>query len=360
MATQNTAPIIDIVFKQLAVSAVTRSSKGRVGLIIRDATAKAYVKTYYSITDIENNKFTPSNEQSIKDCFIGNPLSVTVISQDTTGVFADALKIAQGLTLDWIGTTNIQTEQDALSSWVKSQEALKKTYKSIVFNPTTAPDCKHVVQLANSKITFNDSRGEQTGEKYIPTLLGIFAGLPLNKSATYYTLPNIKSVVDEANINTSIQSGKLVLFNSGVDEVKINTPVNSLTTIDANNTNDMSLIEIVEAMDLIYTDIFQTFQNDYIGKYKNKYDYQVLFISAVNSYLSALENEDILDNNYKNKVDIDIESQRKAWLGVGKTEAVNWDEATVRNNTFKNTIFLNGDIKMLQAIANLKFNVFMF
>ena len=150
------------------------------------------------------------------------------------------------------------------------------------------------------------------------------------------------------------------MFNDD-EVVKIARGINSLTTTDGLNlTEDMKYIDIVETMDLINDDISNAFIETYLGKYKNNYDNQMLFVSAINSYFTDLENELILDNNYNNTVTIDTETQRNSWIGVGKTEAADWDDVTIKNNTFKRSVFLKGDIKILGAMEDLKFTVYLF
>lgn len=106
--------------------------------------------------------------------------------------------------------------------------------------------------------------------------------------------------------------------------------VNSLTTFTQDKNEDFSLIEVIETIDLIKDDIRKTFKNNYIGKFKNKLDNQMLFVSAVNTYFSNLAVRDILDNSYNNESFIDIEAQRKAWVSSGKPEAKEWDDTTVK------------------------------
>lgn len=352
-------PTIDIIFKQLATSAVDRSARGIVALIVRDDTNVTFSTIEYeSAADIESAKFTAANVQYITDCFFGNPSKVIVIRIAVAGLIADALTIAAGLKFNWIGeAVGITADQTAISTWIKTQETNKRTFKAVVFN-ATAPDCKHVVNLVNTNVTFNDTRALQTGEKYVATLLGIFAGLPLNMSSTYFKCTNLKSVVEPADVDASINLGNLVLFNDE-NYVKIGAGVNSLVTITTTNTADMQQIGIVEAMDLMLEDIRSTFKDEYVGLYKNKYDNQVLLISAINSYLNTLEIEEVLDNAYNNTVKVDVAAQKLAWQGVGKDTSI-WSDQVTRNNTFKNTVFLNGDVKILGAIENLKFNISMF
>ena len=78
----------------------------------------------------------------------------------------------------------------------------------------------------------------------------------------------------------------------------------------------MQYIETVEAMDLIRDDIKSVFKETYQGKFKNKYKYQMLFVGAVRQYYSQLAGEDILDDEYDNTAEIDINAQRSAGLAL--------------------------------------------
>ncbi|MBZ9635499.1 phage tail sheath C-terminal domain-containing protein [Clostridium sp. FP1] len=363
MATTNTSPSISVIFTQKAKTANMRGSRGRVGLIINDDTNKTFTnKTYKLISEVEADiaLYTAENLQFIKDCFLGVPATVSVVRIDIGGVIADALTIIRGLKIDWMGTASSSvTDQTAVATFIKEQESLFKFYKGVVFN--NSADVKHVVNFVNSKVTFTDSlRGEKTGNELIPTLLGVFAGLPLSRSATYLKVTNLKSVVEEVNIDTSIGLGKLCLFNDDIDVVKISTAVNSLTTIDKVNTEIMSKIEAVETMDLITNDISSSYKNDYVGTFKNKTDYQFLFIGAVNTYFKGLAKEDILDNLYDNKSLINIEAQRDAYVASGKTEAETWDDGQVIVKAFRNKLFLMADVKFLEAMEALQFGITIF
>jgi len=54
---------------------------------------------------------------------------------------------------------------------------------------------------------------------------------------------------------------------------------------------------------------------------------------------------------------VDVEAQRQAWLTSGKIEAAEWDETTVKNNTFASNMYLTGNVKILDAIEDLTLNI---
>ena len=186
---------------------------------------------------------------------------------------------------------------------------------------------------------------------YLPNLLGIIASCNVTKGCTNFLCSDLSNVDEVEDIDLSVSEGQLVLTND-IGGVRIVTGINSLTSLNGNtNTEDMQYIETVEA------DIRIVFKTTYQGKFRNKYKYQMLFIGAVNQYYSQLANEDILDDEFDNKAEIDVTEQRSAWLGTGKSEAADWDDDKVRRMAFKRSLFIASNIKVLGSMENLKFTV---
>ena len=159
-------------------------------------------------------------------------------------------------------------------------------------------------------------------------------------------------------MDAELKKGSFILINDD-NKVKVGLGINTLTTFNESNSEDMRYIDIVEAMDLIRDDITNIFKEEYVGKVKNKLDNQILFISSINTYLDVLAKQDILDSDYKNYADINVIAQRQAWLGV-KPEAESWSDEEVKVKTFKRNVYLLGDIKILGAMENLMFDITMF
>jgi hypothetical protein len=356
-----TLPNIDITFKQLATSFVERSERGIAILLIKDDTDKTFsVKEYSSLVDLESDEtlFTATNYQYIADVLTFAANKVVVIRVDTTNTISDALALVQPyVKTGWITTVGTSTDYTTIVSWIKAKEALGETYKALVFNATTTPDCKHVANFVNTKVTFNDSRGEQTGDKYLPSLIGILAACNVDRGSTYFECTNLTSVTEVADNNTALNAGQFILIND-TDTVKIGLGINSLTTFTTTNTEDMRFIDIAEAIDLIRDDVRDTFKNDFVGKYKNNIDNQTIFISAVNTYFKSLAEEEVLDADYSNYSDVDITAQRAAWVTINPEAAI-WSDTVVRNTAYKRTVFLAGDVKILGSMENLKFNISM-
>lgn len=353
-------PEIYINFHQKAVSAINRSEKGIACIIVKDDTKTDFTfKEYLYSTDVKKEDYTETNFTTIKRTFLAAPTKVIIVRIGTEETFAEAVIILEKIKYNWMCfVDNTQGEQQEVATYIKTKNNKSKNvkYKAITYNAATTDDM-HIVNFTNTNVKMKEL-GEIEGLLYLPRLVGILSALPFTRSATYYTLDDLESVTEPENVNTAIDNGEFVLFNDdGI--VRIARAVNSLKTIDATHTEDMQKITIVEAMDAILEDISTEFKNNYVGKYKNNYDNQVLFISAINSYFRGLTKEDILDINFNNEAFVDIEAQREAWLSTGKIEAETWDEIKVKNMTYKSNVFLGGSIKILDAIEDLTFNITM-
>ncbi|MBU3147029.1 phage tail sheath C-terminal domain-containing protein, partial [Clostridium sp. CF012] len=283
-------------------------------LILRDSTDITFkTKEYKLLTEVVADilKYTPENLQYIKDAMVGAPNLVTVVRIDILGTIASALTLVATLKSGWTSTVGEKIDYEAIPTWTEQIREQKKTYKSIVTDTTVLPDNEGVVDLFKTKVTFKDARGEQDSEEIIPTLLGLLAGANVKRGATYMIVPNLKSVIEPMDVNAEIKKGKFVLINDdGV--VKIALGINSLTTFKTDlidtteKTEDFSSIEIIEAMDMILDDTTKTFKNDFVSKYKNNLDNQMIFISAKNGYLKTLAEEEVLDKNYNNTSFINV------------------------------------------------------
>ena len=346
-------PNINIKFSQVASTAIQRSGKGVVGLILKDATAETNAVEYTLASQASTADWTSANLRYIEEAFAGGCTKVVAFRVDTAVTeITDLLKSKK---LNWIASPETSL-QAGIVTHVKDANATTpgRKVKAVVFAQTA--DDKHIVNFTNTKVKRKNAGAEEDGVTYCPRLAGVLAGLPFTRSATYYVLSDIDYVTESANPDTDIDAGKFIIIND-YGEPKIARAVNSLTTLGTGENETLKSITTVEAMDLILEDITTTFKSTYIGKYKNKLSNQMLFVSALNQYFKALANDDILDPEFDNHAEIDVEAQRTAWIDAGKAEAADWDEITVKKNTYRTKIFLTGSVKILDAIEDLTFEI---
>lgn len=319
----------------------------------RKGTEKPTVKVYKSVADIDEEIYTEKNLGYIKKCLNYAPYEVVVISALSFKFSDFAPAIMTARSTGWIAFAEDEAPQEDLASWIKSQENAGKTYKAV--GTVKGKDCKHYVYF--DQTCYDNDGNEVSAVDYLPNLLGIVASCNVTKGCTNFLCSDLSDVKEVEDIDKAVSAGQLVLTND-IGGVRIVTGCNSLTSLNGNtNTEDMQYIETVEAMDLIRDDIRTVFNTTYQGKFRNKYKYQMLFIGAVNQYYSQLANEDILDDEFDNRAEIDVAEQRSAWLGTGKAEAADWDDDKVKRMAFKRSVFLASNIKVLGSMENLKFTV---
>lgn len=360
MAYRIDLPNIDIIFQQKAVTAVQRSERGVLCIILRDAQQNIGIKkfVYKRGSDVTKTDYTDANYTALMRAFDVAVNKVYVLRCDDLVEMADIAKELDKIKFNYI-CTNVKELQDKLVTDVVQRNVDNKGHKCccVVANPTQA-DSKYVIQVKGTGGTLK-AGGTVKAEDYVIRVASTLCNLPMNRSLTYYVFEDLASwddsyITTEAPIGDWISKGWLTLINDD-DEVKCGRAINSLTTFTSTDTEDMSHIIIVEAMNLIIEDIYTTFKDYYVGKYKNTLSNQRLFITSVNSYFRQLMREEVLDDSYDNQCYIDIESQRLAWTSIGKTEAEDWSNAKVQEMTFRTYVYLGGDVKISDAMEDLKF-----
>ena len=191
--------------------------------------------------------------------------------------------------------------------------------------------------------------------EYCTRIAGILAGLPLNRSCTYYTLTEVESITESETPDTDIDNGKLILINDGT-KIKIARGVNSLVKFDENKGQDFSKIKIVEAVDMIRDDIRSTFEDQFVGKVENSYDNKVVFIAAVNKYFKDLSSRGVLYDKFDNRAEIDMTATRD-WLSLSK-DISEWSDEQIKVANTGTNVFVKANIQIQDAIEDLNFKIY--
>ena len=346
-------PEINIEFQSLAVSAVQRSQRGVVALILKDDTDDSFdTKEYRTITEINTDDWTEANKDYIEKAFLGVPSKIIVERLDTTADnYNDALTRLASKKFNYLSIPGLaEGDVATVSTWIKTErDNNKKTFKSVL--PNSVSDHEGIINFTTEDIKVGEKT--YTTAEYTARIAGILAGLSLQRSSTYYVLAEVDSITESADPDTDIDAGELILIND--DGVKIARGVNSLTTTTVTKGSDWKKIKIIEGHDLVREDITKSFKDNYIGKVNNSYDNQVLFLAAINAYLRGLEGE-VLNPNVDNSVGVDTEAQRLAWEGIG-TDTSEWDDQEVKENAFQSKVFVGGNLRFLDAMEDLEFKV---
>ena len=347
-------PKILIEFKTLAETLITRSERGIVAVILKDNSNTALTHTYGSESEITKSHYTAANLNLLSLAFLGTPAKVIVERVGTDGTIDEALERLKNKKWSYLAVPGIADEElDTVVNFIKEQRSTyHKSFKAIL--PNVAADNEGIINFATDNIKAGGKT--YTTAEFSMRIAGILAGLPLNRSATYYTLPEIESIQESETPDTDVDNGKLILINDGT-KIKIARGVNSLTTTTEIKGDDFKKIKIVEAVDMIRDDIRTTFEDDFVGKVENSYDNKIIFIAAINKYFTDLASSGVLYSQFENKAEIDIESTR-AWLSQKKDVSA-WDDEAIKTANTDTYVFVKANIQIQDAIEDLDFKIYM-
>ena len=346
-------PNIVVEFTTKANTAITRSERGIVCLVVNDATKTDTLYTYRSITEVVAEDWTTDNLQAIKDAFHDGPTRVYVVRLAEDGTFADAEATLDALKINWLAF--IGEGQDAVAEYVKTRNAKKGAAPVKAVVTGVAADDIHVVNFSNTAVKRTSADADTAAYLYLGRIAGLLAALSLEKTATYYIFDDLQSVTDVEDADTAVESGQFVLFND-YGTVRVARAVNSATKVDK---EDMKKIAIVEGMDLMREDIMTTFKEQYVGQYKNNADNQAVFVAAVNGYFRTLGMNGVLNPDHANLAEIDVEAHRAALVAAGNVEALDWDDAVVKNNPHRSYVYVKANVQFSDGIEDLDFTIYM-
>ncbi|WGT38246.1 phage tail sheath C-terminal domain-containing protein [Lysinibacillus sp. 1 U-2021] len=347
-------PQINIEFIGKAVTAIKRSQLGIVALVLKDDVQTADTVTYKSIEEVKTDAWSPENLDYIQLAFMGTPSKIIIERLPTTAIdYNTALTRLNNKRFNYLAIPGIEDKDTAtIATWIKTKrDNNKKTFKAVL--PNNEADHEGIINFTTTGIKAGEK--EYTTAEYTARIAGIMAGLPFTRSSTYYELNEVDTINEIEDPDKAVDDGELILINDG-ENIKIGRGVNSLTTTTGKKTEDFKSIRVMEVQDLIKDDIRTVFDKNYIGKHNNIYDNQVLFIRSINAYYDGLEGEEILDPNFDNKAEINVQKQRLAWESIGE-DTTDWDDQKVKEMSFKKNVFLGSNIKIVDAIEDLDMDI---
>lgn len=348
-------PNVMINFKQTGATAIQRGERGIVALVLNGETQE--VHKLNNIKDAAGiDQLTDKQKEYLQLAFMGYikpPKKVIIIFRGSEEEdYSKVQEVLESLKWDYLAIPEI--ESGDVASMVVWMTGLNKKCKVVLPNVTTA-DTEKVINFTTTNI--KTTLGDYTTSEYTSRIAGLLAGTPMTISATFAPLKEVigfdqltKEQMDEA-----ISKGQLILYHDG-EKAKIARGVNSFTTTTQDKGESFKKIKIVDAMHMIEDDIKTTCEDSYIGKYSNSYDNKCVLITAIQAYLDQLVQEGILDADFKNVVEIDVEQQRNYLKSIG-VDVENMKELDIKKANTRDKVFLKSQIKILDAIEDIILNV---
>ena len=337
-------PEIFINFQTAAVSAITRSARGVLAVALTDGTeGGADEAVYKSLAEVPQEQFTAGNYRLLELAFLASPSKVHVlrVGEDAELTF----QALERLSFDWLAAPGLADTE--VISFIKMLRANGRGVKAVVAN-ATAPDCEGIVNLCVSDLVLED--GAIDAKDYAVRVAGLLAALPLTRSATYVSLPEVVSCAALDDPDGDVDDGKLIIV-PGRDGYRLGRAVNSLTTLTPDKAAPFQKIKIVEGIDLIRTDIARAFESGYVGKVLNDYDNKLLLVTAINAYLKGLEG-DVLDKTADNRCFVSLSGQR-SYLESKGTDTSDMKDADILRANTGSQVFLEANLTFCDAMEDL-------
>ena len=351
-------PSINISFTELAATAVKRGERGIVAMILNDTSAPAtnpFVCT--AVSDIPAGLSAANKKQitlALKG-YVNIPLRVVcyvvvpVTEENVTTVdYTPAYSALDSVKFDYLVAPTASTDAKCveIASKIAAWRSNNKLVKAVL--PSYTGDSEGIINYATTSVTEDSTT--YTAEQYCSRIAGIIAGTPISISCTYAPLAELTDCerLTKAQMDTAVDAGKLIVWWDG-EKVKIARGVNSLTTLTSSKNSQFQKIKIVDAMDMIASDIKMTAEDNYLGKYANTYNNKCLLISAIGNYFDTLQRDDVL-NSWE--LGIDIDANRSYLRGKGvDVDSMTDDEIKMANTG--SYVYLTATLSILDAIEDI-------
>lgn len=353
-------PSINIEFYKKAASFIERSERGTVLLLLKDDTKSTTVNVYTSFADVLKEDWTAENLRIIDLCFMGKPNKVIAVRAVTkvSGIDVDECKkLIENLDFDWFAAPCLSKEEGALfASHFDTQKKKKyKKWKAVLVDQTA--DSPAVVNFATTNISIV-YKGEVITikpEDYTARIAGLLAGVSLTESATFKVLKEVVDIKQSEKPDEDVNAGKLIIIFDG-EKFKIARGVTSLVTVSEEVPEDFKKIKIVEASDMVRSDIKSTFEDQYVGKRNNTYDNKQIFVGAVHSYLKELGGK-VIDEDEDITVSVDTAWVKKYLEKEKKKDTSAMSEIELNKSNTGSHLAIKAKFKFLDAMEDLTMGI---
>lgn len=349
-------PNIDIVFTTAAQTALARSQKGVVAVIVKDAAENGPLGALTAASQIPT-KLTAANQAYLQRAFLGymNPPQKVLAYVLPTGAenLAEALAWLATQQFDYLaGPPEITPEEcTAVKDWIVAQRTEYHAICKAVL-PDTEADHEAIINFTTNGIRVGKDTFDAAD--YCSRIAGMLAGTPMTYSCTYAPLSEAEDVtrLTNSDMDEAVEAGKFLLFYDG-RQVLTGRAVNSLTTLEG-KTAAWQKIKIVEVMDMIQTDLRRAFCDTYVGKYANSYDNKILLQTAVTNYFSTLATEGLIQDTFT--VGIDTAAQQ-AWLEAHGTDTSTMTAEEIQQANTGSEVFFFATIQILDSIEDIRLTI---
>ena len=340
-------PIIDISFKQLAKTAMIRSERGIVALILKDTTKTSL--TVFDEGDIPSS-LSEANKNLIKDVLKGSPNKIEVYVLGSEGQISEALTYFEGVEFNLMCMPSAESgDIVAIKAFIKKMNDVVK-YKCDAILANENADSEAIINYTADDIVVG---GESvTTANHTARIAGLIEGTPLHQSVTFATLSDVDSIenLTKEEADRRIDAGELILVRE-MGKVRVARGVNSLTTLTDVKGNAFQKIKLRKTLNLIHNDLRRVIVEKYIGKVPNNYDNKCILITEIKNYLDELATEQLIEK--VNTVGIDLIAQKKWLKDNTNLDVNNMSEQEIKEANTQSNVFLAISLKVVDAMEDI-------
>ena len=344
-------PVIDISFKQLAKTAMIRSERGIVALILKDTTKTSL--TVFDEGDIPSS-LSEANKNLIKDVLKGSPNKIEVYVLGSEGQISEALTYFEGVEFNLMCMPSAESgDIAAIKTFIKKMNDVVK-YKCDAILANENADSEAIINYTADDIVVGGKA--VTTANHTARIAGLIEGTPLHQSVTFATLSDVDSIenLTKEQADSRIDAGELILVRE-MGKVRVARGVNSLTTLTDVKGNAFQKIKLRKTLNLIHNDLRRVIVEKYIGKVPNNYDNKCILITEIKNYLDELATEQLIEK--VNTVGIDLIAQKK-WLKDNTNLDVNvMSEQEIKEANTQSNVFISISLKVVDAMEDILVSV---
>lgn len=353
---------IIITLKALVNSAVTRSKRGIVCLILDDPNVTG-VNTYTRLRNVKDN-YSAANKKIITRCFSDRGAKILKVScynsaATTPETIDTALTLLNNVKFNYMACPTVKETADKqkLSQFIKDQRKNNNILVKSVLNNYEG-DYEGVINFINNTVNMADGT-TYTGLEFTVDMACLAANCGLDSSLTNMIVDGVKSVDSVGDdLDTLVDEGKIFLFyDYDLEAVVISKAVNSKITIGANEKESLKKIRVVDILDLIRDDLKVTFKKSYQGKVDNSLSNKKLLVSAFNSYLRGMTKQGALNDGQTSATQLDVEAQKNYLEDEKGIDCSSLKDEEILAYDTDEEVFVNGTVYVDDAMENLNLDL---
>lgn len=340
-------PVIDISFKQLAKTAMIRSERGIVALILKDTTKTSL--TVFDEGDIPSS-LSEANKNLIKDVLKGSPNKIEVYVLGSEGQISEALTYFEGVEFNLMCMPSAESgDIVAIKAFIKKMNDVVK-YKCDAILANENADSEAIINYTADDIVVGGK--SVTTANHTARIAGLIEGTPLHQSVTFATLSDVDSIenLTKEEADRRIDAGELILVRE-MGKVRVARGVNSLTTLTDAKGNAFQKIKLRKTLNLIHNDLRRVIVEKYIGKVPNNYDNKCILITEIKNYLDELATEQLIEK--VNEVGIDLIAQKKWLKDNANLDINNMTDQEIKEANTQSNVFLAISLKVVDAMEDI-------